>query len=314
MPADDDSDDAYAAADDLMAAVATTPLRPAPRHHPSRDGRSGQASREPRDEPRRETESGAQPGGAVSASNVSSGPVPILLESDDDDLAADEELDDIFSAVDDKQLRQLSHTRPPAPPPARLALPDPGASFRPPTAAAQATGGQVDLHGNVAALRRPGVLSVQNTTSPSHTARTRKQWDRSQRAATGPLRNRRAMPQPGEPGDDDEDVEDWDAARADHPLAGVGLFGPGVQGTASESTSHMPDASFVRYLDAANGTQQHCTPPSVDMHAAMTWIYPTNLPIRDYQYNIVQKALFKYGFPCTHVPEKIIEITQKTDS
>ena len=30
----------------------------------------------------------------------------------------------------------------------------------------------------------------------------------------------------------------------------------------------------------------------MDLHAFKTWIYPCNVPIRDYQYNIVQKALF----------------------
>ncbi|KAJ8911080.1 hypothetical protein NQ315_015252 [Exocentrus adspersus] len=30
-----------------------------------------------------------------------------------------------------------------------------------------------------------------------------------------------------------------------------------------------------------------------DLQAGQTWIYPTNLPIREYQYNIVQQALFK---------------------
>ena len=32
--------------------------------------------------------------------------------------------------------------------------------------------------------------------------------------------------------------------------------------------------------------------PGFDLEAGRLWIYPTNYPIRDYQYNIVQKALF----------------------
>ncbi|OWA53541.1 Fanconi anemia group M protein-like protein [Hypsibius exemplaris] len=33
--------------------------------------------------------------------------------------------------------------------------------------------------------------------------------------------------------------------------------------------------------------------PGFDVHAGLTWLYPTNYPPRDYQYNIVQKALFR---------------------
>ena len=33
--------------------------------------------------------------------------------------------------------------------------------------------------------------------------------------------------------------------------------------------------------------------PGFDPHAGRLWIYPTNYPIRDYQFNIVQTALFK---------------------
>uniref|UniRef100_A0A6P7HJ85 ATP-dependent DNA helicase fml1-like n=1 Tax=Diabrotica virgifera virgifera TaxID=50390 RepID=A0A6P7HJ85_DIAVI len=30
-----------------------------------------------------------------------------------------------------------------------------------------------------------------------------------------------------------------------------------------------------------------------DLQAGETWIYPTNYPVREYQYNIVQQALLK---------------------
>ena len=33
--------------------------------------------------------------------------------------------------------------------------------------------------------------------------------------------------------------------------------------------------------------------PGFDMEAGMIWLYPTNFPLRDYQYNIVQKALYR---------------------
>lgn len=31
----------------------------------------------------------------------------------------------------------------------------------------------------------------------------------------------------------------------------------------------------------------------LDMEAAKTWIYPINLPLRDYQHNIVRRCLFR---------------------
>jgi Fanconi anemia group M protein len=30
-----------------------------------------------------------------------------------------------------------------------------------------------------------------------------------------------------------------------------------------------------------------------DLQAGLSWIYPTNYPVRDYQYNITQQALHK---------------------
>ena len=33
--------------------------------------------------------------------------------------------------------------------------------------------------------------------------------------------------------------------------------------------------------------------PGFDMTAGDIWIYPTNYPVREYQYNIVKQALFK---------------------
>ena len=38
--------------------------------------------------------------------------------------------------------------------------------------------------------------------------------------------------------------------------------------------------------------------PGFDVDAGELWIYPTNYPIRDYQFNIVQKALFKNTLVC----------------
>ena len=38
---------------------------------------------------------------------------------------------------------------------------------------------------------------------------------------------------------------------------------------------------------------QTVAPEGFDKSAGKLWIYPTNYPVRDYQYNIVQQALFK---------------------
>lgn len=248
-----DSDDEFGSADELMATLNVPILAacPPPRAPPARPAA---ASRE-----------------------------AIVLDSDDE-FGADNELDDLMTGIDERQLRPAERVRHSTAPSRTSTL------FRPPTAAAQATGGQLDLHGNAADLRRKGVLSVQNA-SPGCGG---KRWDKDYAAASGPLRNRMTMPARGDlhVDEDEGEVEDWDANRADHPLANVGLFGPGVRGTSSTSTSKLPDATFHKYLNSH--TPQLDMAQQVDMHAAMTWIYPTNMPIRDYQFNIVQKALFKY--------------------
>ena len=38
--------------------------------------------------------------------------------------------------------------------------------------------------------------------------------------------------------------------------------------------------------------------PGFDVDAGQLWVYPTNYPIRDYQFNIVQKALFRNVLVC----------------
>ena len=38
--------------------------------------------------------------------------------------------------------------------------------------------------------------------------------------------------------------------------------------------------------------------PGFDVDAGQLWVYPTNYPVRDYQFNIVQKALFRNVLVC----------------
>ena len=61
---------------------------------------------------------------------------------------------------------------------------------------------------------------------------------------------------------------------------------------------HKEDHECNISIGAENFTltpkQTQCTGlPGFDMCAGKLWIYPTNYPVRDYQYNIVQQALFK---------------------
>ncbi|SPO24965.1 related to MPH1 - Member of the DEAH family of helicases [Ustilago trichophora] len=58
------------------------------------------------------------------------------------------------------------------------------------------------------------------------------------------------------------------------------------------------DSKYVNVLPPAPADDRRNLPPpqpqkcKIDLEAANTWIYPTNMEKRDYQYNIVQKALF----------------------
>ncbi|TKY85204.1 hypothetical protein EX895_006284 [Sporisorium graminicola] len=58
------------------------------------------------------------------------------------------------------------------------------------------------------------------------------------------------------------------------------------------------DSRYTNVLPAAPADIRKSLPPplpqkcKIDLEAAKTWIYPTNMEKRDYQYNIVQKALF----------------------
>lgn len=68
------------------------------------------------------------------------------------------------------------------------------------------------------------------------------------------------------------------------------------QGTASRHNpnrqeSQLPMASN-RYPLIANQIQELPTHHRLDLDAVKTWVYPTNLEHRDYQFNIVQGGLF----------------------
>ncbi|KDN37577.1 P-loop containing nucleoside triphosphate hydrolase protein [Tilletiaria anomala UBC 951] len=119
-----------------------------------------------------------------------------------------------------------------------------------------------------------------------------KKWDRNVRAASGPAWQRqRALASVGAGSlvvntSSDELQEDWDESRRSHRLAGVGMYSAGVVGRASVNPQQH------QLLEIANAGPPLPMKNKIDEEAAKTWIYPTNMEARDYQYNIVSKALF----------------------
>jgi hypothetical protein len=55
------------------------------------------------------------------------------------------------------------------------------------------------------------------------------------------------------------------------------------------NVSHL---NTQRINDAVNLSEDADT-KGFDLQAGLSWIYPTNYPVRDYQYNITQQALHK---------------------
>lgn len=59
-----------------------------------------------------------------------------------------------------------------------------------------------------------------------------------------------------------------------------------------ESLLQMMDAPFEQQIDCSK-LRSESLYKGFDNNAGDSWIYPTNYPVRDYQYNITEKALFK---------------------
>ncbi|XP_022090579.1 Fanconi anemia group M protein-like isoform X2 [Acanthaster planci] len=85
--------------------------------------------------------------------------------------------------------------------------------------------------------------------------------------------------------------EDWEETTLSHP----------ADEKDSAVANSKPDRSQHNATVAVLSPQEQPIPratqpedlPGFDASAGEIWIYPTNLPVRDYQYNIVQQALFK---------------------
>lgn len=103
---------------------------------------------------------------------------------------------------------------------------------------------------------------------------------------------------PGDFDDDDDELQDSPAL-----FSNFGTQRPSVsQGTLRQATlfgGRVPEGSQsglsasrqVHNYPLAN-TQEPPTHHKIDAEAAKTWVYPSNVSHRDYQYTIVHKALF----------------------
>ena len=69
---------------------------------------------------------------------------------------------------------------------------------------------------------------------------------------------------------------------------------------AAEEIAQVDEGNFQTVRGQSNATTNiSCHPeeteviPGFDLEAGNVWIYPTNYPVRNYQYDIVEKALYK---------------------
>lgn len=70
------------------------------------------------------------------------------------------------------------------------------------------------------------------------------------------------------------------------------------EGNQTGNNNHAPDLCNISigaesFPGSTQGLTQKNVPPGYDKVAGKLWIYPTNYPVREYQYNIVGQALLK---------------------
>lgn len=98
------------------------------------------------------------------------------------------------------------------------------------------------------------------------------------------------------------DFDDSDDELPDAPASSLNFRPSASQGTLRQATlfgGRVPEGSQsglsasrqVHNYPLAN-TQEPPTHHKIDAEAAKTWVYPSNVSHRDYQYTIVHKALF----------------------
>ena len=89
-----------------------------------------------------------------------------------------------------------------------------------------------------------------------------------------------------------------DVARADRPEPSSSSGGTGC--SADHRNLHQKTLAFHvgPSHSVLNSSVIEEDIPGFDSEAGELWIYPTNYPIRDYQFNIVQKALYTNTMVC----------------
>lgn len=107
----------------------------------------------------------------------------------------------------------------------------------------------------------------------------------------------------------ESDFDDSDDEISDAPAVAMTMRNPPIRQDSSQSRGALRQSTLLggRVPEPAGsqsgqspvqrswplvGTQEPPTHHKVDLEAAKTWIYPTNVSHRDYQYSIVSRALF----------------------
>lgn len=94
-------------------------------------------------------------------------------------------------------------------------------------------------------------------------------------------------------GDDTTEAELIQARDSTLPSATDNLARPLKQNTIS---FHVGPSAATHSIMNCSITEENI--PGFDVEAGEIWIYPTNYPIRDYQFNIVKKVLFVNSLVC----------------
>ncbi|XP_038071924.1 uncharacterized protein LOC119740630 isoform X2 [Patiria miniata] len=89
--------------------------------------------------------------------------------------------------------------------------------------------------------------------------------------------------------------QDWEETTLIHPANESSIDRASKQDQAQQNVpwkTRLPSGQSPQNQPVPTATQLEDL-PGFDASAGEIWIYPTNLPVRDYQYNIVQQALFR---------------------
>ena len=128
--------------------------------------------------------------------------------------------------------------------------------------------------------------------------------------APAPLRNRPAHTKPSAPDRAHHRHKPGPSAKTGPQAAGAGTDEYGFEGFDeldhllqdydADDLTEVGSAPLAGSRDTASAHNASLTEdtPGFSVEAGQQWIYPTNYPIRDYQFNIVQKCLFQNTLVC----------------